>query len=204
MAIIKFWLLIICARRPGQGAARGGRPDHVRRARMSLSATTGGALVRRAPPGLEPDRSPSRAAPVLRVPTNVAAAMRSFWAAATRSLGEPLAPAGDVLVGTALHRFDLNWPPSSRASALMAPQMLLHSPGRPPCPAPRPRPGRAPRASHTGPRRRPRRVAPPRRRRARGHQVRLSLWGSAPRSATRPPRRSASLGTARTRLYRTR
>ena len=74
MAIIKFWLLIICARRPGQGAARGGRPDHVRRARRSLSATTGGALVRRAPPGLEPDRSPSRAAPALRAATTVAAA----------------------------------------------------------------------------------------------------------------------------------
>ena len=42
------------------------------------------------------------------------------------------------------------------------------------------------------------------RRRSRGHQARLSLWASAPRSATRPPRRSASLGTARTRLYRTR
>ena len=35
---------------------------------------TGGALVRRAPPSLEPDRSPSRAAPALRAATNVAAA----------------------------------------------------------------------------------------------------------------------------------
>ena len=89
---------------------------------------TGGALVRRAPPGLEPDRSTSRAAPVLRVPTKVAAVMRSFRAAATRSLGEPLAPAGDALVGTALHHFDPNWPPSSRASALVTPQTLRQAP----------------------------------------------------------------------------
>ena len=84
--------------------------------------------MRRAPPGLEPGRSQSRAAPALRAATNAAAAAQVVSGGRARSLGEPLAPAGDALVGTVTHRFDPNWPPSSRASALVTPQTLLHPP----------------------------------------------------------------------------
>ena len=111
-------------RRRGQPSRRGGRPDRWR----SLPRRPAAPLCdahRLASNRTARSRERLRRSGPRRMQLRQ---RRSFRAAATRSLGEPLAPAGDVLVGTVLHHFDPSWPPSSRASALVTPQTLRHPP----------------------------------------------------------------------------